>query len=327
VSAECHVADIGPVRACLLTGYAGLPRYLGEFYPLAPCGGDVTAEWTIEARLAVPEPGMAPTPRGAGWRADRGALRAVVSSASPRDLAITVRETISEVLLGYREAHGYTMLRASAVTNGRRVVIVADGKGSGKTALALSALLADGYRLVADDHLLTYRTTEGLVVTPLPAPVQVAIGTYLDYASHLGEPQESEGTGIEALLQMPRRERYAIGARLLCTYRSLSQDSPTRIVLSSRDVTVVLSRQARRSQYPARQRSCGRTSVSTGSSARPTPTTCPAPAAPAPPSPLPPRAGSPSSAPSRGWCDGATTETWHRCSARSRAGGRALDEP
>ena len=70
MSGRCHVADLGPVRVVVTGGYARLEGYLGEFYRLVP-GGGPGAEWTIEARLAVPEPGMALTRGGVGCRADR----------------------------------------------------------------------------------------------------------------------------------------------------------------------------------------------------------------------------------------------------------------
>jgi hypothetical protein len=182
VSAHCHVADLGPVRVSLVTGYTRLAGCLSDFYPLAPCDSsdDVAAEWTIEARLAVPELGMALTSRRVGCRADRETRQALVCSASPRDLAVTVAEAIGEVLVGYCEAHGFTMLNASAVTDGQRVVIVVDGKDSGQSTLARSAVLAGGYRLLADGHLILYRTVDGLVMTSLP----VRVGSSLSQASH-----------------------------------------------------------------------------------------------------------------------------------------------
>lgn len=220
MSGECLVADLGPVGVSLVTGYAGLARYLGSSYRLVPRGGHVAAGWTIEARLAIPEPGMVLTPWGSGCRADREARRALVCSASPGGLAATVGEVIREVLVAYCEEHGYTMLRASAVTDGRRVVIVAGGKGSGKTTLALSAVAGGGYEMLADGHLILYRGGDGLMATSLPEPVRIPAGPG-------GEPQGAAGAGILGRVQPPVRGRCG-GAR--------------HVLLDGRDVTVVLAR-------------------------------------------------------------------------------------
>lgn len=145
MSGRCHVADLGPMRVSVVSRYTRLRGYLDEFYRFMPYD-DLNAEWTIETRRAVPEPGMTLPRRGVGCRADREARKAVVCSANPHDLAVTVRESIGEVLVGYCEAHGSTMLQASAVTGGRRVVILVGGKGSGKATLALSAVLVAGHQ-------------------------------------------------------------------------------------------------------------------------------------------------------------------------------------
>lgn len=232
MSGKCHVADLGPVSVSLVTGYTRLARYLGSWCRLVPCDGPVTASWTIEARLAIPEPGMTLTRSGAGCRADAQARRALVCSASPRCLAATVGAAVREVLVGYCEAHGYTMLRASAVTDGARVVIVAGGKRSGRTTLALSAVTAGGYELIADGHLILYRDGNGLMAASLPEPAIPA--------EPYGEPWEDADAGT----WQPAPGRHC-GA--------------SHTPLDRRDVTVVLARPApeggpARDPVPARDR-------------------------------------------------------------------------
>jgi hypothetical protein len=240
------VADLGPVRVAVATDHDGMIDYLREFYPLEGDAGqngpgqDGDVGWTIQARLSEPEPGMALTPWRVGYRADRDARRAVICSTNPRDLAITVRKAVREVLLDYCEGRGYTMLHASAVADEARVVIVVGDKGSGKTTLALGAVL-DGYRYLSNDHLILYRGPDGLVVTSLPTPIPIKIGTYLDYADRLGQPWENEGVDIEEFRRMPRRRRYGHDVRLLYTYRGLGQANPLHTVLTGREVVVVLA--------------------------------------------------------------------------------------
>ncbi|APU13089.1 phosphoenolpyruvate carboxykinase (ATP) [Actinoalloteichus fjordicus] len=235
------VADLGPVRVTVVTDHVGVVDYLRAFYSLEPSTAhEELSGWTIQARLAEPEPGMALTPWRVGYRVDLESQQAVVCSSDPSDLAITVRKVIREVLLDYCEAREYTMLHASAVADGARVVIVVGDKGSGKTTLALGAALG-GSRFLSNDHLILYRTREGLVVTSLPTPIPVKIGTYFDYADRLGAPWGNEGVDIEEFRRMPCQQRYGHDVRLLYTYRGLGQRNPLHTVLAGRQVVVVLA--------------------------------------------------------------------------------------
>ncbi|WP_085014583.1 hypothetical protein [Frankia sp. KB5] len=236
------VADLGPVRVAVVTDHDGLVGYLRDFYPLEEdIDRNGVVGWTVHARLTEPEPGMALTPWRVGFRADRDSRRAVICSTNPRDLAITVRKAIREVLVDYCEARQYTMLHASAVADDQRVVIVVGHKGSGKTTLALGAALNGGYRYLSNDHLILYRTRDGLVVTSLPTPIPVKIGTYFDHAERLGRPWENEGVDLEEFRRMPRQQRYGHDVRLLYTYRSLGQVNPLHTRLDGRQVVVVLA--------------------------------------------------------------------------------------
>lgn len=240
-----YVADLGPVRVAVTTEHDDLIEYLRDFYALdVHPERDGTVDWSIDARLAEPELGMALTPWRVGYRADRDARRVVICATNPRDLAITVRKTIREVLLAYCEARGYTMLHASAMADDERLIVVVGDKGSGKTTLALNAALTRGYRYLSNDHLIVYRGGEGLVVTSLPTPIPVKVGTYFDYADQLGEPWENEGVDLEAFRRMSPRRRYGFDQRLLYTYRSLGQVNPVHIRLGGRQVVVVLARYA-----------------------------------------------------------------------------------
>ena len=240
------VADLGPVRVTVATDHDGLVDYLREFYPLDTNAEhrlvrDGAAGWTIQARLTEPDTGMTLTPWRVGYRADRDTRWAEICSTNPRDLAITVRKAIREALLDYCEMHRYTMLHASAVADETRVVIVVGDKGSGKTTLALGAALDSGYRYLSNDHLILYRSAGGLVVTSLPTPIPVKIGTYFDYADRLGPPWENEGVDIEEFRRMPRQRRYGHDVRLLYTYRGLGQANPLHTRLHDREVVVVLA--------------------------------------------------------------------------------------
>jgi hypothetical protein len=240
---QWHVADLGTVRVQVSADHDGVIGYLRDFYPVQAAGGpDGTADWTIEARVTAPEPGMAIlAPWQVGYRADAAARRARICAEDPRSLGISIRKAVREVLLEYCEARGYVMLHASAVARDGRVVIVAGDKGSGKTTLALSAALTRGYRYLSNDHLILYRDGGRLVATSLPTPIPVKAGTYLDYEALLGEPWDSEGIDIEAIRHLPHPQRYADGRRLLYTYRSLGHLNPVHVPLDGRQVVVVLA--------------------------------------------------------------------------------------
>jgi hypothetical protein len=258
--------------------------YLRDFYPVEPAGGPCgTADWTIEARVAAPEPGMAVlAPWQVGYRADAAARRARICAEDPRNLGITVRKAVREALLEYCEARGYAMLHASAVARDGRVVIAVGDKGSGKTTLALSAALTLGYRYLSNDHLILYRDGGRLTATSLPTPIPVKAGTYLDYEALLPEPWENEGTDIEAVRALSRPQRYAEESRLLYTYRSLGHSNPVHVPLDGQRVTVVLAGYAPGGQPVG-------------------PITCRAPSATGTPTPATRRNGSPSSPPGRLW--------------------------
>lgn len=233
------VADLGPARVMVCTDDPALIDYLREFYPLT--SGDRAAEWSVLARRAVPDAGMTLTPWRVGVRADQSARRVVIHSPNPRDLAVTTRKTVREALLDHCEQLGYVMLHASAVTDGERVVIVVGDKGSGKTTLALNAALTSGYRMVSNDHLILYRDSTGLVMTSLPTPIPVKVGTYFDYADRLGPPWENDDVDLDTFRRMPRTQRYRRDQRLLYTYRGLGQPNPVHVPLTGRRVTVVLA--------------------------------------------------------------------------------------
>ncbi|WP_069162911.1 hypothetical protein [Nocardia altamirensis] len=234
--------DLGTVTIALQTGHADLVRYLREFYQITDGGpAEHPAAWTIRAEARAAERDMALTPWKVGYRADPGGRVLTIYSTNERDLAITTRKAIREVLLDYCEARHYTMLHASAVADDNRVILLVGDKGSGKTTLALNAALTWGYQYLSNDHLILYRSGDGLVITSLPTPIPIKIGTYLDYEDRLGEPWENEGVDIDAFRKMPRLARYGRDRRLLFTFARLGQPHPVHTALGQRDVTVALA--------------------------------------------------------------------------------------
>lgn len=244
-----YVIDLGPVAVGLRTAEQGLVDYLSEFYEVitAAATGHGVIGWEIRAQLGEPSADMPRTRWGVGYTADPATGRALVVAPDEPNLAITVRKMAREALVEFCEARGATMLHASAVTDGARLVIVAGDKGAGKTTLALSAVLDRGWTLLSNDHLLLYRDGPELVATSLPTPIPVKLGTWCDWSHRLGTPWDVEGIDPAAAAtgSLPAAQRYRTPGRLLYTYRGLGQPHPRHTRLDGHDVAVVLADYAR----------------------------------------------------------------------------------
>ncbi|MGH3715455.1 MAG: hypothetical protein ACRDT4_18630 [Micromonosporaceae bacterium] len=211
----------------LLTDQTRLLGYLDAFYDTVaeePAGDG----WLVDARLG-PGDGMARDAWGVA-RALDAERRVIRLRADDVDgLAVTVRKCLREAMVDYCERRGYTMLHASAFADADRAIVVVGDKGSGKTTLALRACLLDGFRYIANDHLIAYMEGGGLVLTSLPTLIPVKVGTFLDLEALLPKPWDCEGVDVDAYRGMPAAERYRHQARLLYTYRQLGQPNPVTI--------------------------------------------------------------------------------------------------
>ncbi|MFF0488811.1 hypothetical protein ACFYTQ_07285 [Nocardia sp. NPDC004068] len=225
-------------------------EYLREFYaiiesPVRQC------DWTIEARVARPDTAMAVNRWGVGHAIDAIAKRVELQAPDARCLAITTRKTLREVLVDYCEQRRYVMLHASAVGDHERVIMIVGVKGSGKTTLALKAMLGRGMRLLSNDHLIVYaepadQPSTGLVLTSLPTVIPLKIGTYLDLEDELPLPWSAEGLDLDIYRTMARHQVYRLDRRVLYTYSSLEQSNPLATPLrdagTGPDVIVALAR-------------------------------------------------------------------------------------
>lgn len=251
---SAYVIDMGAVAVGLHAAHPELVEYLSGFYELnvASTGHGELVDWQLRVRLGEPPVGMPRTPWGVGLAADPTTRQAVVVGSDPAHLAITVRKMAREALVEFCGARAATMLHASAVTDGRRVVIIVGDKGAGKTTLALSAVLDRGWSLLSNDHLLIYRddardhvgTRSGLIITSLPTPIPVKTGTWRDWSQRLPEPWAVEGTTLAQAQELPTAAVHAAPGRFLYTYRGLGQVNPRHVALADLTVDVVLARYA-----------------------------------------------------------------------------------
>jgi hypothetical protein len=244
---------LGPVTVELSTDQPAVVDYLAEFYPITTTVSG-KPDWIVDARVG-PGGGMRRNAYGVAYAADPGVRTVVVRADDPLNLAMTTRKTVRDTLVGFCEYRRHTMLHASAITDDQRVIIVAGDKGSGKTTLALRGVLMHGMRYISNDHLIIYpgggadtALPGQLMLTSLPTPIPVKVGTYLDLEQLLPEPWDTEGIDIAPYRAMPPAERYRHDARVLYTYRRLGQDNPVTVPLGSQpdgpQVMVVLARYA-----------------------------------------------------------------------------------
>jgi hypothetical protein len=207
-----------------------------EFY--APAPPDTRSDWLIDADVGDGA-GMDRNPWGVAYRTDAILRRAVIRGPEAMGVAMTTRKCVREALIDHCERQGYVMLHASALASADHVWIIVGNKGSGKTTLALRGALTHGLRMASNDHLIVYPCGGSLVVTSLPTPIPVKIGTYLDLEQHLSQPWDDEGRDIEAFRQMPRRQLFQLDRRVLYTFSRLGQDNPIEVPLG--ETTVVLA--------------------------------------------------------------------------------------
>lgn len=244
---------LGPVTVELHTDQAEVTDYLDDFYQSTEAASGPA--WVVDARVGA-APGMSRNRYGVAYAADPAVREVVVRAPDPLNLAMTTRKAIREALVEFCERRRYTMLHASAVADTRRVLVVVGDKGSGKTTLALRGALVHGLRYVSNDHLIIYpdaaagpgasQVADRLVLTSLPTPIPVKVGTYLDLEHLLPAPWDTEDIDLTEYRRMPRSEWYRHDVRVLYTYRRLAQPNPVVVPLCAQAegprVTVVLAR-------------------------------------------------------------------------------------
>ncbi|MGW5689101.1 hypothetical protein [Nonomuraea sp. NPDC003754] len=225
-----QVYALGEVSVAVATDHPEVLAYLDDFY--APHTGQRRPYWRVQARLATPSPVMDVDGYGVGYRADPRRRHLQVWSADAAALQIGVRKAVREVMVAYCERQRYAMLHASAVHKDGLLVVIAGDKGAGKTTLALDAVLRHGFDYVSNDHLIVYPDPDGqigLVVTSLPTPIPVKIGTYLAMEELLPEPWDGCGVDVDRYRAMPAEQRRGLEVRLDYTFASFGQPNPVAV--------------------------------------------------------------------------------------------------
>jgi hypothetical protein len=229
---------LGPTSAAVITNHEAVVDQLREFYEVDE-DNTSDADWLVEAMVGDPDASMLPNPWGVGYLPGERSVR--LQGRDPQSLAITTRKCVREALIDYCEQRRYVMLHASAIATDDRVIVIVGDKGSGKTTLALKAVLRRGARYISNDHLIVYPLdqpnkpsglTSRLALTSLPTPIPLKIGTYLDLEDSLPIPWDTEGLDIDSYRNTRRERLYGLGDRVLYTFRQLGQPSPAVVPLA-----------------------------------------------------------------------------------------------
>jgi len=232
------VYALGEVRVAVTTDHAPVLTYLSDFYTQA----NGRAWWLIDGGLGQPHPPMHIDDYGVGYRADTEQRRLVVRTTDPESLQISVRKAIRAVMVAFCEERGYAMLHASAVHRNNLLIVFVGDKGAGKTTLALDAVLRHGFEFISNDHLVVYPDSgaDGLVVTSLPTPIPVKIGTYLAMEDVLPAPWNPNGVDIDAFRRLPADEVRHLDIRLDYTFARFGQANPVAVRCGARWPTTVV---------------------------------------------------------------------------------------
>lgn len=151
--------------------------------------------------------------RGYGYRSDPRAGVLEVVGCQVEDVAAATARVARETVRGVLQGAGWSVLHASAVERGGRVVLVLGGKGAGKTTSAL-LLARHGAGLVANDRVFVRVAEDGGVdVLPWPAAAAVGLGL-LDALGWLDGVRER----LEAGEQLHPTQRPAV-TEALCAGR------------------------------------------------------------------------------------------------------------
>lgn len=236
------LARLGEVTVAVRSLVPLVRETVAEFYPSAVAG---EPQWTVTAVGEPVPPNVPRTGFGVGVLADARARQVRLWSPSAFDLAVTTRKVVREVFLAACERAGYTMVHASAIYAGDRVVAFAADKRGGKTTLALRAVLEHGWRWLSNDHLILLPDDRGgLTATSLPTPIPVKAGTLVDLWDRLPQPWDPNGFDIEAWRRVPAEQRHAADDAAYFTFARLGQPNPVVVPLDQGRVSVVFPRYA-----------------------------------------------------------------------------------
>ena len=135
-------------------GAAGLRR----------ASADGTSVWA-----AIPEQGVC-------FQHDRSLREVRIVSGDARALRSATTRLAREMIALQLQARGWCLVHAAGVAKDGRAVLVLGGKGSGKTAAALTLAAALGWALLANDRVLLRVTGTEVTVCSWPSSCRLGLG-------------------------------------------------------------------------------------------------------------------------------------------------------
>lgn len=199
--------------------------------------------WKIKIVKEQPDISMKISYWGVGHFYNKGTKELILKGKNIKDLAISSRKAIREVLLINSKDEVSTMFHAAALSKGKTNIFILGERCSGKTTLALDGVLNYGFRYVSNDHLIVTSCKNSVYASCFPALISVRVSTYLDYEDKLPIPFENTCcTNIDKVRKLPVTKRYQFkDGNFLYTYRQLNQKSSLAVDLKQSNNFVILA--------------------------------------------------------------------------------------
>lgn len=118
---------------------------------------------------------------GIFWLADFEAKTIfIVFSSRTKHPALDFSRTVRGIVASYLTGRGWSFYHAGAVDTAEGVLMIVGNPGAGKTSLIL-ALVRDGARFVANEHLFIRADGGGIQALSYPLPIAVGLGTAMQF--------------------------------------------------------------------------------------------------------------------------------------------------
>lgn len=135
-----------------------------------------------------------------------------LATSNTTDLSISARKAIRELHLAECEKRQFTVLHGSAVYNNESVVLFIGDNGAGKTTLAMDAWLTQGYKLLANDHVVVLRDNDSCQLSGLTTFVTLKLAhllhVYKPLSAAITLPFQDENEARSQASNNPRHPFY-----------------------------------------------------------------------------------------------------------------------
>jgi hypothetical protein len=130
------------------------------------------------------------------------------------------------------------LVHASAVDDGRRLVVFVGDKRGGKTSLMLDGVLRHGWRLVANDCLVVFPGEDGVTACGLPTYAGIRADVADRFIDEL-RVSVRDDANLDYFRQWERAPRTGGEDKLFLSYGAFSRPVFPSLPLADRDITIV----------------------------------------------------------------------------------------